>query len=109
MSESQNLEQVFSDLFKGGATATGEEELLRLASKYSMQLSTAKIKALLYIYWYSDTCGVPKLKIALDRFIENWLRLMEYNNSAGYIMKIMEFISLRRFLNEQSFKVDIKK
>jgi len=103
----QNLEEAFSDLFKGGTTGTGEEELLRVASKYSMQLSTAQMKALLYLKWRAVID--VKAQLALDAFIEKWLQLKEYNNSAGFIMRVIDFISLRRFLTEQSFKVDIKK
>jgi len=104
-----NLEEAFSDLFKGGTTSTGEEELVRVASKYSMQLSTRQMKALLYIHaWATKTKNAAE-KLTLDNFIQKWLELKEYNNSAGFIMRVIDFISLRRFLTEQSFKVDSKK
>lgn len=104
----QNLEQVFSDLFKGGTTGTGEEELLRVAAKYSMQLSAAQIKCLLYIQFQADRFGGEVAKI-LHNFIKKWLEWKEYNNSAGFISHVIGDISMRRFLTEQSFKVDIKK
>lgn len=107
--KSQKLEEAFNDLFKSGATGTGEEELLRVASKYSMQLTTAQMKCLLYLKWIANTNEDPLVYSALDNFVQKWLELKEYNNSASFIMRVIDFISLRRFLTEQSFKVDIKK
>lgn len=110
--KNQNLEEIFSDLFKGGTTGTGEEELLRVAAKYSMQLSAAQIKCLLYIAFEADKARANndvKSAAILNNFIIKWLEWKEYNNSAGFIMRVIGDISMRRFLTEQSFKVDIKK
>jgi len=105
----ENLEQAFNDLFKGGTTSTGEEELLRVASKYSMQMTAQQIKALLYLQHWADQTKIETDKKIINNFIAKWLELKEYNNSAGFIMRVIDFISLRRFLTEQSFKVDIQK
>lgn len=110
--EKLNLEQAFADIFKSGTTSTGEEELLRVASKYSMQLTTAQMKCLLYIDWCAmkaESINNRILAEALRNFIKKWLEFKEYNNSAPFIMRVIDFISLRRFLTDQSFKVDIKK
>lgn len=107
--KNQNLEEAFNNIFKGGATSTGEEELLRVASKYSMQLSSSQMKCLLYIKWWADITNDPIKKLALNDFITKWLEFKEYNNSAPFIMRVIDFISLRRFLTEKSFQVDIKK
>ena len=107
--EKKSIEQAVNDLFKGGTTGTGEEELLRLASKYSMQLSAQQIKCLLYIKYWANMTGDPVQKMTLDEFVQLWLAWKEYNNSAGFIMRIIGDISMRRFITEQSFKVDIKK
>jgi len=113
MKEKQNIEEAFADLFKGGTTSTGEEELLRVASKYSMQLTTAQMKCLLYIAWTANKIEADNPKsfvpLQLRDFVKKWLEFKEYNNSAPFIMRVIDFISLRRFLTEQSFKVDIKK
>jgi len=113
MKDKQNIEEAFADLFKGGTTGTGEEELLRVASKYSMQLTTAQMKCLLYVVWQADkfefAYNDSKTAETLRNFVKKWLEFKEYNNSAPFIMRVIDFISLRRFLTEQSFKVDIKK
>jgi len=108
----QNLEDIFNDLFKKGTTGTGEEELLRVAAKYSMQLSAQQIKCLLYIAFEAEKARANKDFMSaaiLNNFVIKWLEWKEYNNSAGFIMRVIGDISMRRFLTEQSFKVDIKK
>ena len=42
-------------------------------------------------------------------FVDRWLELKQYNNSDAFVMKALEFISLRKFLNENSLKVNIDK
>jgi len=108
----ERLEEAFSNLFAGGTSGTGEEELLRMASKYSMQLNSAQMKCLLYLQFKADYYRVIKkdwLADMIENFMLKYLEYKEFNNSAPFVMKIVEYISLRRFLTEQSFKVDIKK
>lgn len=112
MDKTQNLEEAFNQLFKGGSTSTGEEELLRLASKYSMQLSARQIKALLFLQFkaqqfeYFDLVNESKI---IQNFIVKWLEWKEFNNSAGFIMRVIGDISMRRFITESAFKVNVQK
>lgn len=103
-----NLEEAFQTLFKTSASGTGEEELLRIASTYSRQLTAAQIKAICYLEWI--THKLPALDaIRLEHFIERWLSLKQYNNSDVFVMKALEHISLRKFINENTMKVNIEK
>jgi hypothetical protein len=102
------IEDKWSDLFAGSASATGEEELLRIASKYSFQISARQIKALLYLEHLAY--GLPEpFRGQLTTLVVRWLELKENNNSDIFVMKALEYISLRKFFNENSFKVDIQK
>jgi len=65
----QNIEEAFQNLFKGGSTGTGEEELLRVASKYSMQISAKQIKLLLYLQSWADRSENVKEKLIIQNFI----------------------------------------
>lgn len=109
MSSNINLENEFQGLFANSTSGTGEEELLRIASKYSMQISAKQIRALLYLELWASKTKSESDKKAIHNFINRWLELKEYNNSAGFVMKALDFISLRRFLNENSLKVNIEK
>lgn len=103
-----NLEEAFGSLFKTSASGTGEEELLRIASTYSMQLTARQIKALLWLEWVKRDQS-PDTQDRITNFITRWLFLKQNNNSDVFVMKALEFISLRKFLNENSFKVNIEK
>jgi len=105
----KNLEDAFSNLFKTSASGTGEEELLRIASRYSMQLTASQIKVLLWLEWAADTQAPPTQRAWIHAFVGRWLSLKENNNSDVFVMKALEYISLRKFLNENSFKVNIEK
>jgi hypothetical protein len=103
-----NLEEKFQDLFRTSVSATGEEELLRIASTYSRQLTAQQIRLILLLeYLVFDLPERSAKKI--QHFVHRWLELKQYNNSDAFVMKALEFISLRKFLNENSFKVDIQK
>lgn len=105
----KNLEDAFANLFKTSASGTGEEELLRIASRYSMQLTAAQIKVLLWLEWAAETQAPPHQRKWIHNFVGRWLALKENNNSDVFVMKALEYISLRKFLNENSFKVNIEK
>lgn len=102
----QNLEESFSKLFTTSVSGSGEEELLRIASQYSLQISASQIKALLFLE-YLATLN-PALAW-VQGFVERWLKLKQNNNSDLFVMKALEYISLRKFLGENSFKVNIEK
>jgi len=102
----RNLEDAFQSLFRTSASGTGEEELLRIASTFSMQLSTRQMKALLYLEWIAD--GHPKEK-QLRMFVSRWLELKQHNNSDMFVMRALDAISLRKFIGENAFKISIDK
>ena len=107
----ENLEDAFQNLFQTAASATGEEELLRIASTYSRQITSAQIRLLLFL---EDRAYVieekyPVLAMRLKSFVKNWLEYKQYNNSDVFVMKALEHISLRKFLNENSLRVNIEK
>lgn len=104
-----NLEDAFQGLFKDSSSGSGEEELLRIASRYSLQLSAAQCRALLYLQDKASTLKDENKKIRLNNFVENWLKFRQYCGSEMFITKALETISLRRYLNESSFKVNVEK
>jgi hypothetical protein len=105
-----NLEDAFQGLFKTSASGSGEEELLRIASTYSRQITTRQIKALLYIEWVANhTLTTPENKRQLLHFVDRWLELKQYNNSDQFVMRALDSISLRKFIGENAFKVNIEK
>ena len=107
--DDNQLEDIFSKMFQSSVSGTGEEELLRIASTYSRQIHAKQIKILLYLEYRAFTSKSHTTKKVLKSFVDRWLELKQYNNSDAFVMKALEFISLRKFLNENSLKVNIDK
>lgn len=118
-----NLEDAFSNLFKSSVSGTGEEELLRIASNYSLQITAPQIKILLYLehkaetfdlaYTYAKTTQLQAkyrfIANYLRMFVRRWLELKQHNNSDIFVMRALDSISLRKFINENTLKVNIEK
>ena len=107
--DDNQLEDIFSKMFQSSVSGTGEEELLRIASTYSRQIHAKQIKVLLYLEYRATIAKNLATKRILKSFVDRWLELKQYNNSDAFVMKALEFISLRKFLNENSLKVNIDK
>lgn len=103
-----NLEDAFQNLFRTSVSGSGEEELLRIASTYSLQLTAGQIRLLLFLEYRSQQIG-GATGVLINSFVKRWLELKQNNNSDIFVMKALEFISLRKFLGESSFKVNIDK
>lgn len=108
MSEKANLEDSFQNIFKSSSSGTGEEELLRIATDFSSQLTSKQIKAILFLEMIAYNADTETQAI-LVRFVDRWLRLKRNNNSDLFVMKALEHISLRKFMTENSMKVDVSK
>lgn len=107
-----NYEETLSALLKTSVSGTGEEELLRIASTYSLQITAQQIKALLFLEFLSHLWhfnGRTDEANWLIAFNRRWLELKENNNSDYFVMKALEHISLRKLINENTFKVNINK
>lgn len=116
-----NLEDAFSNIFKQSVSGTGEEELLRIASDYALQISAAQIKCLIYLKYRAEqflALAKRQPKYAafyqwqagyLSAFVDKWLDLKKHNNSDIFVMRALDSISLRKFINENTLKVNIEK
>ena len=100
------IEEGIQNLF--GTSGVGDELLLKIAANYSTQLNIKQIKIILYLEALSKVLPEKEGKILKD-FIERWIELKQFNNSAPYIMKALYSISLKKFIGENAFKVNIEK
>jgi hypothetical protein len=103
-----NLEEAFQGLFEG-ASGTGEEELLRIASTYSRQITGEQMRGVIFLKLFGSLLPEENRYIIDEIFIKSWLELKQYNNSAIFVMKALEYISLKKFLGENAIKVNVEK
>lgn len=117
-----NLEDAFGQLFKSSVSGTGEEELLRIASDYALQIKASQFRLLLYLKHKASafelasrySTGGRKLQFEyaasyLRQFVMDWLEYKKHNNSDVFVMRALDSISLRKFINENTLKVNIEK
>lgn len=107
-----NLEDTFQDIFGKSKSGTGEEELLRIASQFSLQITAPQMKLLIYLLHRAEreeAKGYLWDSRMLKTFVVKWLEYKQNNNSDVFVMKALEHISLRHYINENSFKVNIEK
>lgn len=76
----------------------GEEELLKVASKYSLQLSGNQIRGLLLLRMVRALCSNTD-KQRIDEFVEDYLKYKEYNGSDRFVMAALQEISLKKFIS----------
>lgn len=105
--QEKNLEAVFQGLFQQ-TSGTGEEELLRIASNYSRQMTAEQIKGLALLKFVSRWAP-DYVAAALDEFTTSWVEMKQWNNSALFVMRALDSISLKKFLGENSIKVNVEK
>lgn len=126
MSETQpteNLEEAFSSLFASNVSGSGEEELLRTATTFALQFSAQQIKCIIYLKdlivilnHKAEREEVPSIKgrmelasKRLQSFVNNYLEYKKNHVSDVFALKALEMISLRKYLNESSFKINVDK
>lgn len=104
-----STEELFSGLFGASASGTGEEELLRIAAKYSLQLSGRQIRCLIKLNMLADQIPNTPTSLALHSLITHWLEHKQHHNSGMYVMAALDSIALRRFITTEAFKVNVQK
>lgn len=89
----QDLTNIMQGLFQA---TSGEEDMLRVATKYTLQLTQEQVKLLLFIKWASTF--TEKHRERLNNFVNEYLEMKQYCNSGIFVMKLFEFLSLKRFI-----------
>lgn len=104
-----STEELFGNLFGASASGTGEEELLRIAAKYSLQLDGRQIQCLSKIELIIAEKPDSQTSITLRKFVEAWLEYKQHHKSGLYVMEALDSIALRRFITSEAFKVNVQK
>ena len=77
----QKMEEAVKAIFRTSVSGSGEEELLRIASTYSQQVSARQMKVMLYLGLRALTMDEAE-KEKVKYFIDRWFEMKKYNNSA---------------------------
>jgi hypothetical protein len=102
-------ENSFSKLFEGAQSASGDQELLKVAADFASQYSGEQMKILCFIHGLvsarPDSNFAKKISPVLAKYVE----YKRNHDSAMYVMAALDSIALRKFVNENTMKVNIMK
>jgi geranylgeranyl pyrophosphate synthase len=104
-----DIQKFFENLFQSSGIAEGEAEILRVATEYTIFLDGQKIRALLLLKIYSLLTEDEKEKEIINEFINTYLQYQRYNQAQRFIIKVLESLTLKRFLGENWLKVEVQK
>lgn len=102
-------EELFENLTASSASGTGEEELLRIASKFSKQVSMRQIRKLIILKVVAPNFSNETVRQGLKDVVDIWIEYKQYHQSNGYVMAALDAISLRKFINDQTMKINLNK
>lgn len=101
-------QDLLNDMFSKGSTATGEEELLRLGASFARQVRLDQMKTIIFLLSFAQKSSLRVSKI-LNLIVEKYLEMKQFHRSDIYVMRMFESLALRRFINENSVKVNVQK
>jgi len=103
------LEDKIQSAFGGTFSGTGEEELLRVASKFSLQYTGNQIRIMLYLYDVALRYKGASNSERLVAYVNKYSELKQFNNSDRFVMTALESIALKRFIGENALKINVEK
>lgn len=101
-------EGIIEDAFSQ-QSGTGEEELLRIATKFSVQMTAQQMRTLMICQMIAEREPNHRNAKMLTNITSRWLEMKQYHGSMLYVMRALDSIALRRFVNENSVKVNVQK
>jgi len=103
-------EDVFDDILGNIQSPTGEEGLLKLASKYALQLDGRQMRALMFAEAFiADNKCTEDIKQKMTKMLNKWLEYKQFNRSNVFVMTALDSISLRKLITENTMKINVQK
>lgn len=105
-----NIDEKLKGLFSSSSSADGSEEILKAAANFALQLPAIQIQALLRIEDIAlEFRSDEQFSLRLTNFVKRWIELKRYNNSAMFVQRALDSISLKKFIQSGQFDVGIQK
>jgi len=98
-------DQITDDLSKmfTGSLEDNQSKLLEIISKFTLQLTSDQILALMNLSQYIDLCRQSGLEERAKNFenqMELYIKYKHHNGSDAYVMKSVEFQSLKQYIDK---------
>lgn len=102
-------ENSFTKLFEGAQSASGDQELLRLAADFAPQYSGQQMKTLCYLASLFAARPESNFTKKIQPVVAKFIEYKRNHNSNMYVMAALDSIALRKFVNDNTMKVNVMK
>jgi len=111
---SDKNEQVLVSDIMGAMTAGsngGDEEILKIASDYALQITPAQISCLLKLKMFAidNISKYPEITVKVDHFTREYLTMKKFHESGMFIRTIIADLSLKKIVPNDAVKVNVMK
>lgn len=109
----RTLADKFQALLGSSSVGSEDEKLLEVASNFSVQLSASQLRILVGLKLFANVLDEvekkPEQAQILRQFVKDYVELKKYHGSDFYVMRALDSISLRKFMQERPIGVDVLK
>lgn len=109
--EALDLEKSIKGMFGKGASAGGEEELLKVVAEYAIQISAQQMRVLMWLrdFGLRQKEKNPMLAIRIDTFIAEWREYKKNHQTVESILKANEAINLGKWIKAGLIDINVQK
>lgn len=89
----------------------GEEEILRIASNYALQIGSQQIRTLLMLKMVAIEYASKNHAFATqtELFVKEYLDMKHHHESGAFIMRVIDSLAVKRLITENTAKVNVMK
>lgn len=104
-----NISEIMSNFSQD--SSSGEGEILRIASNYALQINPYQEYTIMKLKTFAQDYEKynPGLATIIEKFIKDYLELKHYHESSGFIMRIIDSLSIKKLVPNDAVKVNVMK
>lgn len=93
------------------ASGSSDEEILRIASNYALQLTPDQIYSIMKMKSFAEDYKHinPRLPEIIENFTSQWLEIKHFHESGSFILRVIDALSLKRIIPSDATKVNVMK
>lgn len=93
------------------SSSGGEEEILRIASNYALQINPIQIRTLMMLKMLAITYNKKNQALCyqIEEFIKQYLEMKHFHESGAFIMRVIDSLSVKRLITQDTAKVNVMK
>lgn len=86
----------------------GDEELLRIASNFSRQITGRQQRTMAMLYMFGISKG-GEIEKKITKFLDYYMTNKQYHESGPFVMRALDAIAVKRYIDPGAVKVNVNK